>query len=488
MQIEQARHGGYFVRKHGDLSRLHSAYDPVAEAAKLLPDKLPDHEKFVLLGAGLGYLLQLIGERCESPRVAVFEPHPELLEIGQKKSIWSPDDFTELQIFSPGMEDLLGQLGDFIPLEESGNFALVEWPDYRRRFPRFFRRCMSTFKRLQTFHKISLNTLVEQGIYWLRNFRRNLISLLNLSVPLFDRYQGNIALVAAGPSLDDQIDWLRHNREQLYLITVNTAGPVLKKRGVKSDLHAAVDYQKIVHEDLQHSAPERLLLSPFVPPEIIENIKLPISLLALRSPLSSWLTSANFLLNASAGGTVTATVVDLLTRTPANRIFLLGADMQVQGSRYYARGTWREEKLLHQTSRFRTFPQALFEWEADKKLNGGSNPRLKDEREWLNRLGTHGDKLAMPEPTPDWWQGDVADELLPQAPEPSMQYFQPPQTTIHDWLQEQYRQFEDHLNDTEVSPNWQNFFYWVNRICEEPNRELENWRSTLESLLNDLSR
>ncbi|GEM_PF-7091601 len=488
MQIEQARRGGYYVCDHGDLARLHSAYDPLAEAAKLLPEKLPRHEKFVLLGAGLGYLLKLIGERCESPQVAVFEPRPELLEIGKEKSIWSPKDFAELKIFSPDVDDLLGQLGDFLPLEECGDFLLVEWPDYRRRFPRFFRRCMSTFKRLQTFHKISLNTLVEQGIYWLRNFRRNLISLLKPTVPLFDRHRGNIALVAAGPSLDNQVDWLRRNRKHLYLITVNTAGPVLEKRGISSDLHVAVDYQKIVYEDLQHSNPNRLLLSPFVPPEIIENIRIPTSLLALRSPLSGWLTSANFLLNANAGGTVTATLVDLLTRTPARRVFLLGADMQVKKNRYYARGTWREERLLHKTSRFRTFTQAVFEWEDSKKLNGGSNPRLKDEREWLNRLGIHGDTLAMPEPTPDWWEGDVADKQLQSAHNTQMKYFQPPASTIRPWLQKQYCQFEDQMDGKKSDPQWEKFFYWVNRICPKPELELANWRSTFESLLNDLSR
>ncbi len=488
MAIKEARRQGYYVKDHHDLSRLHSAYNPLSEAQKLFPKKLPVHENFIVAGAGLGYLLQLIGQKCDKPRAAIFEPHPELLQKGLELGIWEKECFKQLEIFSPETEELLNRLGEFIPLEEHNRFKLIEWPDYQRKKPEVFQPFLASLKQLQTFHEISLRTLQSTGKTWLNNLRENIKLLPELKIPRFDQFTAKIALVGAGPSLDKQLEWLRTNREQLLVIAVNTAGPVLKKRGIQADLHVAVDAKEIIREDLQHSNVSRLLLSPFVPPEIGHFTEVPVSLFGLQSPLTGWLTTAPFLPRANAGGSVTTTSLNLLLQTPAEKIYLLGGDMEFKGQWYYARGTWREEKLLQSVNRFQPFAQAVIEWQKEvKNLNKEENPRLKDEREWFNQLSQQKERLAIPPPVPSWWEGKLAPDSLSGNKRTELKFTNLSKNQLKKWLTTQLKQLRSCSPSDRPQTEWEKFYFWLENITDNPGEEFSRWQDLLEEIFYRVS-
>ena len=481
MPIKKARKRGYYVVNHCELDRLHSPYDPISEARKIdLPEA--DVDKYLVFGAGLGYLLHRLGEKAPGCRLLILDPYPELIKEGGKRGIWTPDSFEKVEIIGPNTRDILGALGDFIPLADSSSYQTIRWQEYQHKVPDFFARALSALQQLQKYQQVNLQTLQINGATWLNNFRHNLSQIDVHKQIHFENSPGNIALVGAGPSLDDQLDWLQKNRDKLTVISVNTAGPVLKKHGIKADFHAAADSKQVVKEDLRHSEVHNLLVSPYLNPGIIGEGAASCSILALESPLCGWLRSADFFTGATSAGSVTVTVIDMLLNNCPGNIYLLGGDMEFSGDRYYARGTWREEKLLQKTSRFCSYLQAFLEWQwKSKNRQQEENPRLEDERNWLKNQGTQKDRLFIPPPLPSWWEGEQAPELLENPPQ-KIKLEPVDKNKITSWFQGQLHQFQEAKKGKETRVEWKKFIHWINKFGESPQEELNNWQELLKHL------
>jgi len=481
MTIKKARKRGRYVKNHGELKRLHSPYDPLREADEIeIPEEKVD--KYIIFGCGLGYLLRRLGKIAPGCQVLVLDPYPELIKEGGKREIWAAEPFESIQIIGPSTEDIMGALGDFIPLEDSSNYRVIRWRKYQHKVPDFFAPALSALQQLQKYQRVNLETLRLNGRDWLKNFRHNLTKIGNHKQIKFGGNPGNIALVAAGPSLDNQLDWLKTNRDKLTVISVNTAGPILKKHGIKADFHAAADSKSVVAEDLRHSNINNLFASPFLSPGILGEQTVNFSLLALKSPLCNWLQEADFLTSATAAGSVTVTVIDMLLNNCPGNIYLLGGDMEFKGNRYYARGTWREEKLLQKTNRFCSYLQAFLEWQwKSKNRQQEENPRLEDERNWLKNQGTQKDRLFIPPPLPSWWEGEQAPELLENPPQ-KIKLEPVDKNKITSWFQGQLHQFQEAKKGKETRVEWKKFIHWINKICESPQEELNNWQELLKHL------
>ncbi len=488
MPVKKSRLRGYHVVNHKALQRLHSSYDPLKEARRLLPDKLSEGDYFIFAGAGLGYLLGLLARCCQQARVAVFDPYPELLQQGLKLGIWSPEQFADFQLFGPGETDDLARLGRFLPLEMAGSCRLLKWPEYIRKRPFFFKSALQLFKQLQQYQKINLHTLLNNAPRWLENFRRNLSLLTRLQLPHFNDGRQNIALVGAGPSLDLQLPWLQRNRDKLTVVAVNTAGPVLHKNRIQCDLCVAVDPHPLIYEDLVHSGNPPLLLGPFVDPRITEKLEQPAGLIALDSPLTEWLQSASFLPRMRPGGTVTATLAEYFSRTATGRIFLLGNDMSSTPGRYYAGGSWRVEKLLQKLTRFAGYSNLRHSWDKAKRQGQNADSSFARERDWFNRFAaqTAPDCFSIPPPAPDWWNGALAPETLTGKPQDGLTFFQPASSTLRGWLSARLSSLEKLRAGCTSAEDWEKFEFWIRQLLKEPEAELTAWQNSFEELLSNL--
>ncbi|MFP4687927.1 MAG: 6-hydroxymethylpterin diphosphokinase MptE-like protein [bacterium] len=479
--LKKARRKGYYVPNYKNAGRIHSAYNPETEAEKLIPSQKTEHRKFIVLGAGLGYVLNKLAEKFENSEVLLFEPYPELLREGAKKGIWSPENFKKFELIEPGHKEILPELGDFIPLEEFDCFTLVGWPDYQKKNSVFFKKATTAIRRLRQYYSVNLNTLREQGSVWLTNLRENFKHISHSEKIIFPENINPVAVVAAGPSLDKQLSWLKKNTEDLFIICVNTAGPILKKHRINVDIHVAMDARDVIAEDIFYSKVNHLLLSPFVKPEIIGNNHFSFSLLALQSPLTEWMLSAPFLPRGVSAGSVTVTVLDYLLNSTEQPVFLLGGDMEVSGNRYYARGTHREDKLVTRCSRFDSLPGLFLNWQhLEKNMGQQENPRLKDEREWLNMQAVNKNRLFIPPPRPRWWQG-TKQLPRPQKSGGRVTFEKINPDILEFWLKKQATLLGKARMGKKTSPGWKKFCFWINQICENPEEELNSWENLLQN-------
>ncbi|MFB6346315.1 MAG: 6-hydroxymethylpterin diphosphokinase MptE-like protein, partial [bacterium] len=380
MDVHEAENQGYYVTVPDSEEPIHDRSDPLTEAQERLPATLPDHERFIVMGAGLGYVLKQIKDHCEEPKVLVAEPLPEVLEQGRERSIWNEQDFSQWDVVHPGTSNLLDRIHQFIPVEVFDKYVLVEWPSYESRFPEFFERVRVQIKGLKRYQKVDLKTLETSGTTWLKNTCKNIGALTNLRRCPDIPSDQNVVVVGAGPSLNDQVDWIRKHSNNCITFAVNTAGPVLEHYEIEVDFHFGMDARPVIYEDLSRSNPNRLLVSPYSDPRILKRFEQrPASILALSTPFTDWWTTAPFLREISTRGAGLPTLLQWILELEPATIYLAGCDLQEQNGRYYARGTYRETRECQRLTRF----YSLTSWHLRKIRGEQDQSALQKQRTWI---------------------------------------------------------------------------------------------------------
>ncbi len=484
MQIKPAQEKGYYVKDFQGKTTLHSPVNPYREARQLFPDKFRPEARPILVGAGLGYRLNELAELLTPPRALVLEPFPELLQRGRELEIWTPEDYEQLVIIEPGQEELLAHLENFLPLETYNRWELIDWPKYRQLAPDFFRKMKIQLEGLNHYHEINLLTLRNRGQKWLEQTRQLLPLLPETNVPTPESFQGPVAVVGAGPSLDKQLPWLRKNREHLNVVAINTAGPILAKANVEVDLHFAADADEKVYEDLAASQLNHLLVSPAVNPAVVHELDVPFTLMVLTSPFTDWMFGAPFLTRGAASSAASPTLVKWLLDKPVSNIYLLGMDLESRRGRYYARGTGREEKVREKLNRFYTLPG--WHQEKIKREYSGRHSQLETQQRWLEFLGQQFETIQAVKPEPRWWSGNPA----PDNPEGQAEKFcfkSPDEHTTKKWLHKQYEYFRALRSGGETTRAWQRYLFWLKELITDWEKEYERWRQSFRATLQKLN-
>lgn len=478
MDIKEARQKGFYVEIGDEAGRIHSKYNPRREARRRLPDQPVDHGRYVVAGAGLGYVLDELIALDPNAETLVLEPRPRLLSEGEQRDVWSPDQFDNYHLITPQTSDYVTEIGSFLTAENQADVELVPWTGYQERHPDFFRETLEAISRVQSIHRESIKVLHDQGPIWLRNMRRNLSLLKSQVIPTPNSLDQDICLVSAGPSLDHQMDWLKENRDSLLVVSGNTAGPILDKHDVRVDVHVAVDANEPVVDDLRHSRVNHLMISPFVDPEVGNNGNTATTMLGVQTPLTEWLRTADFLPPVYPGGAISATMLNWFASKTTKRIFLLGCDMAFRFGRYYARGTHREDHALDRLNRFNSLPH----WHLKKYRESNGEDSLENERDWFVEQSRDNERLAVPTCPPSWWEGNLEDQPLSDH-NTQLSVTRPDPETVNQWFAQQYDQLDQLLAGRKASKAWTTFQYWVEEISEQPQEELEAWRDTMESLM-----
>ncbi len=163
----------------------------------------------------------------------------------------------------------------------------------------------------------------------------------DLAELLARRRHEEIAVCAAGPTLDDRYDWL-HRHPEIPLICVDAALSPLRLAGIRPALVISIDGCRegilpYFEGDLAGLEQTPLVYFPLVHPEVIERWPGPRFVAVGNHPLYRAVERPLARLHAS--GTVTHAAVDLARLLGARRIHLLGADFCFAHGRTHATGT-----------------------------------------------------------------------------------------------------------------------------------------------------
>lgn len=236
--LETGKKGFYTLKFRG--RAIHSAIDPYAEAQRFIPSKT-DSNLYIVFGLGLGYHIQALIERLSHPdfHIIVFEESDEIIEFYHQAGIIND---SRVIIFKNS------QFGEFMDFFHDSflpyqilNPIFLELKSETLLFPDAFQKTRAKVEEFFRYYFQSLFTEAEFIHLWYRNI---LINAPKIFTPAFSMYlEGDAFLVAAGPSLAENLPLLKKYNQKIPMFVVDTALKPVVDAGIVPDVVVATDPQ-----------------------------------------------------------------------------------------------------------------------------------------------------------------------------------------------------------------------------------------------------
>lgn len=355
-------------------SWLHSRYDPAAEAKAFADASVGASTELALLfGFGLGYAT----EALLAAGVSVVAVEPELGVLREALAARELGAALSSPLLTILAADAAGSGGGAAELEaavsaaidgiEPRSLRLAEHPAYARLYPAEAERLRSLAARYTEKDRINEATLRRFGRRWVRNLAANaaLVPLLPGIAELRDAYRGLPALIlAAGPSLDEALPYLRRLGDRALVISVDTALRSALRAGVEPDYTVVVDpqYWNARHLDRCSAPRSALVTEPAVWPAALRGRWRARYLCSSLYPLGRYLEERCGKPKGAlgAGGSVSTSAWDFARQLGCSPIYLAGLDLSFPGGHTHARASLFEQRALAEGSRLRPASGALF--------------------------------------------------------------------------------------------------------------------------------
>ncbi|MCA1055300.1 DUF115 domain-containing protein [Rossellomorea aquimaris] len=223
---------------------VHSKYDPLEEAERIVESSYKKNHLHILFGLGLGYLVDsIIDKMSEGDRLIIIEPDEEVFELAlkyNKRLITSGlninfcigEDFTSFEsLLNAGFQEYMGR------------FTIVETPNYQKLYPDLFKKCLEISKDQLMMEILNNNTRHMFSRKWQENYTSNLYSAFtshNIE-DLTGKMDCPIVITSGGPSLTKQLPLLKGIRDKSFIICAGSTINSLLKEGITPDLVVTVD-------------------------------------------------------------------------------------------------------------------------------------------------------------------------------------------------------------------------------------------------------
>ena len=328
-----------FLTIHDDKGMyLHSPSDPMWEAYVLARDVYdPDIKGYRILGVGLGYLPYQIWRLSEgAAEIFIYETDKELLNYADSYGVLSYIDEDNLHIIhKDDPEDVYYEFFESmkdVDYECKRYVYCSKYEDYDGEYN-------------ETISEFVLNESVtrEFARKWDMNYARN-ENLPHKNIGEFDKelHSKEWVIVAAGPSVDENEDFIRESVGKRVICTVNTSIRWFFKKGLKPDICVACDPFDQMYEHIAGMQ------------SVTEDVPLIADAVTNWRFMQEYLGDKYYVLSASSiankdrngenmkyeymnfGGTVTDMAVCVAIRLGASKVYMVGADLAYPGGRNYS--------------------------------------------------------------------------------------------------------------------------------------------------------
>lgn len=235
------------VKKDSDYISLHSRYNPTKEAQIILDEYKINMDKYkhvVFYGVGLGYIIDEFVNRYSDKDFSIYEPIDIIFnEYINRKRI----QYKNLRYICVGVdEDEISKFIEDIFQHTQSGLLFLTLPSYKRIYNEKYNKF--TYK-LDLYVKDKITSLATNTSYqdlWIKNAIDNFEYTLNtpdIFIENKDRFKDKIGiLVAAGPSLDFEIENLKYIKDNnmAFIFSISSATNALLKANIIP--HAATSY------------------------------------------------------------------------------------------------------------------------------------------------------------------------------------------------------------------------------------------------------
>ncbi|TDF93495.1 6-hydroxymethylpterin diphosphokinase MptE-like protein [Paenibacillus piri] len=237
------------VDSQGKSLYVHSKYNPRDEAEQFIA-QLKDVEQYghvFFYGVGLGYHVEAFFRKYPSVPFTLYEPAPELFESFLSR-VSLPNIPASCKHIC--LEQTAGHGHAFLKSFVEGiheDVLLVQLPSYDRIFTDKVNSFSEQFKELLNQKKLSLKVNNGYEKRWILNSLINIeetIRTPNILLEKLNVFKDKpVIVVAAGPSLQDEMEQLRYIKEHglAYILSVGTSINALLANGIHPDAACTYD-------------------------------------------------------------------------------------------------------------------------------------------------------------------------------------------------------------------------------------------------------
>lgn len=321
---------------------LHSNNDPVSEA-RLAIDKVfsTGTEQYAVWGAGLGYQVEYLFKKSEGTlKICVYDDDIHMIEVARRYGVYSdlPSENVSL-IHDPNGKKFIkdvstGDRGIYMHIPSLEKIPNKEVYDVLWGF----------FLKWNGYHQLKDKLAI--------NFRVNVKNCKRNVSELRSAFEGKeIVIVAGGPSLDDNVEFLRSSHDNnRVIVSVMTVLKRLTEYGVIPDFAVVMDAKEEVYIQmygLENEDRPGLIIGSTSYWKFSEQYKGE-KYIAFQEGFKSAESAANAV-NAdtfATGHSVTTLALSIALKFGAMKIYLVGADMAYRDGMSHASGT----TALHKSS------------------------------------------------------------------------------------------------------------------------------------------
>lgn len=310
---------------------VHSTVCPMWEAKRIAEYIFDPRKKaYSILGCGLGYLAyQLYVISDGAAAIRIFERDARMTAYAGSYGVldWIPADRLEVIVDADPLAFLNSALE-----ADTGFYILAAEMEREPENTRPILR--ELYAQWSTGYKFKRN---EEINYW-----SNLRSGCKL-ITEFDSSQlkKDFIVVAAGPSLDDLIEFLRENQGKMTIIAVGTVFKKLVHSNIVPDMVAFLDAQERTYKQIEGMEGQKvpMLLGITAYWKFAAAYKGEKYLIPLKSMENLDNITEKYNDVWEGGGTVTSLAIEAAIRFQAERIFLAGVDLAYPDGMSHATGT-----------------------------------------------------------------------------------------------------------------------------------------------------
>jgi hypothetical protein len=354
----------------GRTTYLHSRYEPVREAEKLIESiEVERKTTFYVLGFGLGYHLEKLFEKASDEAIfCIFEPDIQAIRaamesrdishmIGSNRLLWFWD--TDKSIF-------FRRLTPQTALISIGSETIEHAASVQHHEP-FYRQVRTWLAEFASFCRTNMNTLLLNSEETARNISRNIgwYAAAPGIGRLSQAYHGSPAvIISAGPSLRKNKHLLKDLHRDAVLIAVQTTLQPLLEMGVEPHFVTSLDYHEICSrffERLPAGIRTELVAESKATPRVLEMMTGPVSIIG--NDFADGLVREMKIAKAglTSGATVAHLAFYLAEHLGCDPIIFIGQDLGFSDGLCYTPGTSYEDVWRPELGRFCTVE--MKQWE-----------------------------------------------------------------------------------------------------------------------------
>jgi len=355
---------------------LHSTVNPLREAERLVESQYKQNSNSCMVyGFGLGYHVDFLLDKLpKNSSILVVEPQISIFKLALtlrdlRHLLSNPNVFWAVGEKESEIPAYFGHIFRVVALE--GVTIIVHHPSVRL-CGKYFNLIDELCRKWIIAVGGNFLTNISAVKTYLTNALTNILAIVD-NPPikrLFGRFRKVPGIViSAGPSLDKNIGTLRVLEKHAVLICVDTALGPLHRSGVRPHLVVAGDPSEANFRHLQGlgETGAALVAEPMTHPRIVSEFIGDKFIMSFDEVLMKKLAGliGDFGV-IKAWGSISTGAFDLARRLGCDPIIFVGQDLSFSSGRYYAHGTYQEERWLREMAHPRNLDD-IHQWRMSKE-------------------------------------------------------------------------------------------------------------------------